>query len=88
MAAIDPGQSKVSQLHLALAGHQDVLWLQVPMHDTIRVKECQTAQQLPHQVLHYHTHKHTFNIQTRCNLQDPVHTHTPKLPPCQLFVQT
>lgn len=51
MAAVDPGQAEVGQLHLALTGHQDVLRLQVSMHHPIRVKEREAAQQLPHQVL-------------------------------------
>lgn len=51
VATVDPGQAKVGQLHLALTGHQDVLWLQVSMHHPIGVKERQTAQQLAHQVL-------------------------------------
>lgn len=55
VAAVDPGQSKVSQLHLALAGDQNVLWFQVSVHHAVRVKECKTAQQLPHQVLQRHT---------------------------------
>lgn len=51
VATVDPGQAKVGQLHLALTGHQNVLWLQVPMHHPIGVKERKTAQQLSHQVL-------------------------------------
>lgn len=54
MAAVDPGQSEVSQLHLALAGYQNILWFQVSVHHTVRVKECKTAHQLPHQVLQKH----------------------------------
>ncbi len=55
VAAVDPGQSEVSQLHLALAGHQNILWFQVSVHHAVRVKECKSAQQLPHQVLQKHT---------------------------------
>lgn len=51
MAAVHPGQAEVGQLHLALAGHQDVLRLQVSMHHPIGVEEGETAQQLSHQVL-------------------------------------
>lgn len=51
VTAVDPGQSKVSQLHLALAGYQNILWFQVSVHHAVRVKECKTTQQLPHQVL-------------------------------------
>lgn len=51
VAAEDPGQSKVSQLHLALTGDQNILWFQVSVHHTIGVKESQTTQQLSHQVL-------------------------------------
>lgn len=39
VAAVDPGQSKVSQLHLTLTGHQNILWFQVSVHHTVRVKE-------------------------------------------------
>ena len=55
MAAVDPGQSKVSQLHLTLAGYQNILWFQVSVHHAVRVKECKAAQQLPHEVLQKHT---------------------------------
>lgn len=51
VTAVDPGQAKVGQLHLALTGHQNILWFQVSMHHPIRVKEREAAQQLPHQVL-------------------------------------
>lgn len=51
VAAVNPGQSKVSQLHLALTGYQNILWFQVPVHHAVRVKECKTTQQLFHQVL-------------------------------------
>lgn len=51
VAAVDPGQSKVSQLHLALTGYQNILWFQVSVHHAVRVKECKTTQQLFHQVL-------------------------------------
>lgn len=44
VAAVDLGQSKVSQLHLALAGHQNILWFQVSVHNAVRVKECKTTQ--------------------------------------------
>lgn len=51
VAAVDPGQSKVGQLHLTLAGYQDILWFQVSVHHAVRVEECKATQQLPHQVL-------------------------------------
>lgn len=51
VAAVDPSQSKVGQLHLTLAGDQDVLWFQVSVHHAVRVEEGQAAQQLAHQVL-------------------------------------
>lgn len=55
VAAVDPGQSKVCQLHLTLTGNQNILWFQVSVHHTVRVKECKTTHQLPHQVLQKHT---------------------------------
>lgn len=60
VAAVDPGQSKVSQLHLALAGYQNILWFQVSVQHTVRVQECKAAQQLPHEVLQKHTQEY-FN---------------------------
>lgn len=51
VAAVDLGEAKVSQLHLTLTGHQNVLWFQVSVHHMVRVKECKAAQQLPHQIL-------------------------------------
>lgn len=62
MATVNPGQSKVSQLHLALAGYQNILWFQVSVHHAVRVKECKTAQQLPHQVLQ-NTHTGIFELE-------------------------
>lgn len=72
VAAVDPGQSEVSQLHLALAGYQNILWFQVSVHHTVRVKECKSAQQLPHQVLQKHTGilQVTLNISTEHALKD------------------
>lgn len=72
VAAVDPGQSKVSQLHLALAGYQNILWFQVSVHHAVRVKECKSAQQLPHQVLQKHTGilQVTLNISTEHALKD------------------
>lgn len=66
VAAVDPSQAKVCQLHLALAGHQNILWFQVSVHHAIRVKECQTTQQLPHQVLNKHTHISTSTFGCSC----------------------
>lgn len=51
VAAVDLGEAEVSQLHLALAGHKDILRFQVSVHHVVRVKKRQAGQQLPHQVL-------------------------------------
>lgn len=59
VAAVDPGKSKVSQLHLALAGYQNILWFQVSVHHAVRVKECKTTQQLLHQILQKHKQSFT-----------------------------
>ena len=73
MAAVDPGQSEVGQLHLALAGYQNILWFQVSVHDTVRVKECKTAQQLPHQVLRKtHTHFKTSISEVKLNISTDI----------------
>lgn len=68
VAAVDPGQAKVGQLHLALTGHQNVLGLQVSVHHPVRVKEREAAQQLAHQVL-----QNRFSFQAEHSDSKPDH---------------
>lgn len=44
-------QSKISQLDCSCFVNEQVLWLQVPVHDSVRVAEAHTLQQLEKVVL-------------------------------------
>lgn len=46
------GEAEVGELHVASRRDEQVLRLQVSMHDAVRVQEVHAAQQLVHDVLH------------------------------------
>ena len=45
------GQAEVCEFQRPVPGEENVLWLDVPVHDAVAVQEVHPAQQLPHQVL-------------------------------------
>ena len=48
---IDPCQPKVCEFHCAVFGHQQVLWLEIPMDDAVAMQEVNAIQDLPHEIL-------------------------------------
>ena len=55
-----PGKTEISQFKVAFAINQNVLQLQIPMHHSVRVTECDTTAELIHIALMIITitHKH------------------------------
>jgi hypothetical protein len=51
LKTVDAGKAEVSQFYLSIAGHQNVLWFQIAMHYSVRMKKVQTSEKLKHHIL-------------------------------------
>lgn len=51
VTAVDACQTKIGEFDVPSARDQDVLGLQIPVKNIMRVKELQTTQQLTHHIL-------------------------------------
>ncbi len=69
MVCIYPGQTEVCNLDLPSTAHKHIVWLQVPMNDSVSVEEVKSAEQLTHHILYKEkgkkntwTHALVFNL--------------------------
>ncbi len=59
MVCIYPGQTEVCNLDLPSTAHKHIVWLQVPMNDSVSVEEVKSAEQLTHHILYKEKGKRT-----------------------------
>lgn len=64
LKTVDAGKAEVSQFYLSTAGHQNVLWFQITMHDSVRMKKVQASEKLKHHVLNKTKRENPYTVKT------------------------